>query len=132
MNQENMLFDKCYRQFKNSASCYLAQKKWIYYLEENHPWLVSSSLKDSSLQYDMSSHEIERQYELLLRQVDWVDRILLEIENKYGIMAREYVYEQFVLHEKQSTIAEKYGISVRTLQRRVHEWLFGVFTYESK
>lgn len=88
-----------------------------------------SKISDSHQIYD-SSYERNRQYLYLLQQLHKFHSLLDEIEILYGEKAKVLVYRQYALKEKQSALALEYGISVRTLQRRMHTWIYGVLMEE--
>ncbi len=125
MRQE--ILEKGVRKFRCQSQGYLFQKKWIRYLEENHPWLCTYALQEEQVRYDGQKNEVERQYALLKQQTEWVEDVLNRIEARYGYYARVLIEEQYIQQEKQVVVAKRYGISTRTLQRRNRKWLLGVF-----
>ena len=99
---------------------YNAHKEWYKTIHtNNHSNLIHDSSND--LTYD---NERNRQYLFLLKQLSSIHTILDVIEERYGTEAKVIIYKQFICNEKQITLSQQYGYSLRTLQRRIYTWLY--------
>ena len=103
--------DEKVKEFKENCQGYLAQKNWLKELEEN-----TYVAKESSPVHD-------RKKEMVEENLKAVDDGLHNIEEAYGERAKMMIYEAYVLKEKQVTLAHKYGLPLRTLQRRLHNYV---------
>lgn len=112
--------------FNHLCSTYTQHNRWAKTIQAN---TFLSKIGDTHLQYD-PSYERNRQYLCLLQQLHKFHTMLDAIEIMYGEQAKVLVYRQYALKEKQSVLALEYGISVRTLQRRMHTWIYGVLMEE--
>lgn len=112
--------------FNHLCSTYMQHNRWAKTIQVN---TFLSKISDSHQLYDFS-YERNRQYLCLLQQLHKFHSLLDEIEILYGEKAKVLVYRQYALKEKQSALALEYGISVRTLQRRMHTWIYGVLMEE--
>ena len=63
------------------------------------------------------------QKEWMKEHVEKVERLFDIIEQNYGVYARAMLWEYYVDGMKQPDIAYKYGIPLRTMQRRFSRWI---------
>ena len=96
--------------FRYACKNYEIQKRWCGAYEKNQ-------INESTDSLEMS------RYRLIKSNIDYVERQFKTIEENHGALAKQLIWECFVEGCKQKELAEVYGIPLRTIQRRFHEWL---------
>ena len=97
--------------FRYACKNYAVQKRWCEAYE-----------KINLIQDVGETLELSR-YRILKSNIEYVDKQFKNIENNHGAFAKELIWECFVEGCKQEELAQIYGLSLRTIQRRFHEWL---------
>lgn len=97
--------------FRYACKLYNIQKKWL-------------SRYEAITQINESNDSVETQrYFIMKNNVLFVEKQFAEIERKHGIFAKQLLWECLVEGRKQEELSQIYGIALRTIQRRFHEWL---------
>ncbi|MCR5795771.1 MAG: hypothetical protein K6G61_10565 [Solobacterium sp.] len=101
------------KEFKNMCRGYNAMKRRLEAIEkEAADPVLRSRLAD--------------RYEILSSVTDEVDRVLEGIGRTYGSSAAEMISALYIRRESEQTVAERYGMSARTMYRKCREYLEGV------
>ena len=101
------------KEFKNMCRGYSAMKKRIDAIEMD--------TADPLLRRRLSER-----YEILSSLTDEVDRVLAGIRRTYGSDAADMISALYIRRESEKTVAERYGMSSRTMYRKCREYLEGV------
>ena len=120
MDTEKNLFSKKAKEFRSLCRSYTARKRWLYTLQKEHSMRVREG---EDTEQDPGIHRMETQIHLLQEALVRTEELLEKIEERFGEEAADIVMQVYVEQTGLQKIAERQGISVRTLQRRIRAWL---------
>ena len=122
MNTDKRTYSKRAREFRALCRSYTAQKRWLYALQKERTVLIREGAQQDPEQAGILER-MEVQIRLLQDALVRTEEILEEIESRFGEKAADVIWQVYISRVSQQEAAERQGISVRTLQRKIRSWL---------
>ena len=122
MKTDRQIFSEKAREFRSLCRSYTAQKRWLYTLQKQRTALMNERT-ERSFEQDQALRRTETQIRFLQDSLVRTEEILERIETDFGEEAADVIWQVYISRDSLQKTAERQGISVRTLQRRIRSWL---------
>ncbi len=115
--------------FKKRCSGYMACRKMMEVMEKSDPGLKKMAetpafrIRESRAVYGDPQRNEQIQYGILKQETGRIEQEFAAIRNRKGERTALILWQLYVEKCKQADIANRYGLSLRTMQRRIRETL---------